>query len=414
MSSHRNSHCRYCGGSQLTQFLSLGAQPPSNSFLKPEQIPLEQRYPLDVYLCESCFLVQLLDVVEPEEIFREYLYLASTSKALKNHYAALTARLMQRFALKAGDVVVDIGCNDGVLLAGYTLPGIVRVGVEPSSVAEYAEAAGNKVVRGFFGADAAKQIASSYGKARIVTATNVFPHVDNIGAFTDGLPQVLADDGVFIIEASYLIDLIDQTLFDTIYHEHLCYLSLTPMVPFFERHGLQIIAAERVPFGASGPAIRVWAQKRGGPHKVEASVAETLAAEKQWGVDKLSRYQAYSAQVEKVRQDLLALIASLKAKGAKIGAYGAPAKGNTLLNYVGLTARDLECVAENNKIKQGLLTPGSHIPVVSDEEFLARMPQYALLLTWNYLDFFLKHSDYIKRGGRFIVPLPNPRIAPEG
>jgi hypothetical protein len=393
MPAHKNSRCRYCGSSRLVQFLSLGQHPPSNSFLRPEQVLSEQRYPLEVYFCETCFLVQLLDVVPAEEIFGDYLYLASASKAL-------------------GNIVVDIGCNDGVLLSGYPLEGLVRVGVEPSKVADHAEAAGFQVVRGFFGADTARQIVGTYGKAKIATATNVFPHVDDIAAFTDGLPVLLDADGVFIIEASYLLDLIDQTLFDTIYHEHLCYLSLTPMVRFFEQHGMQVFAAEKVAFGASGPAIRVWAQKQGGPRKIEASVLQMLAAEKEWGVGDLARYRHYSAQVEEVKTDLLALINQVRSVGARVGGYGAPAKGNTLLNYVGLTAREIECIAETSRIKQGLLTPGSHIPIVSDEEFLSRMPQYALLLTWNYLDFFLKNSEYIKKGGRFIVPIPTPRIVP--
>jgi hypothetical protein len=340
------------------------------------------------------------------------LYLSSTSKALKNHYAGLAAQVTRRFGLQPGHVVVDIGCNDGVLLSGYSLEGLVRVGVEPSKVADYAEAAGFKVVRGFFGPEVARRIVSTYGKAKVVTATNVFPHVDDIGTFTDGLPLLLDNDGVFVIEASYLLDLIDQTLFDTIYHEHLCYLSLTPMVGFFERHGLQVFAAEKVPFGASGPAIRVWAQKKGGSRQIEASVSQMLATEKEWGVGDMGRYRHYSAQVEKIKRELLALIRQVRASGARVGGYGAPAKGNTLLNYVGLTAQEIECVAETSKIKQGLLTPGSHIPIVSEEEFLSRMPQYALLLTWNYLDFFLKNSDYIKKGGRFIVPLPAPRIVP--
>jgi hypothetical protein len=412
MPAHKNSHCRYCGGTRLEKFLSLGEHPPSNSFLRADQIPSEERFPLDVYFCETCCLVQLLDVVSAEEIFGDYLYLASTSKALKKHYADVVSGVAERFGLKAGDVVVDIGCNDGILLSGYPVEGLVRVGVEPSKVADYAEAAGFQVVRAFFGPEAAKTIAARYGKAKVVTATNVFAHVDDIGGFLDGVPLLLADDGIYIIEASYLIDLIDQTLFDTIYHEHLCYLSLTAMVPFFERHGLQIFAAEKEPIGASGPAIRVWAQKRGGPHAVQPSVAQMLAAEKEWGVADPARYRRYSAQVEAIRTELRALIDQTRASGARLGAYGAPAKGNTLLNYVGLTANEIECVAETNEMKQGLVTPGSHIPVVSEEEFLSRMPEYALLLTWNYLDFFLKNSDYIKRGGRFIVPIPTPRIVP--
>jgi hypothetical protein len=260
----KNAACRYCGSKKLTKFLSLGDQPPSNSFISPDKVKSEKRYPLDVYLCRSCFLSQLIDVVPAEIIFDEYLYLSSSSKALKDHYANLAKILTERFGLKSGDVVVDIGCNDGILLEGYNLSGLVRLGVEPSKVAEIAVGAGFEVYKSFFGLKTAKAIVKKHKTAKVVTATNVFAHVDNIASFVMGLPALLGDDGVFVIEAPYLIDLIDKTLFDTIYHEHLCYLSLTPMVSFLKRFGLEVFDIERVPFGASGPAIRVFIQSKTG------------------------------------------------------------------------------------------------------------------------------------------------------
>jgi len=410
--SRRSSSCRYCGSSQLAIFLSLGDQPPANNFLRSDQIASERRYPLDVAVCRECALVQLLDVVPPEQLFGDYAYLSSTSKALAVHYAALAQGLTERFEVRSGDVVVDIGCNDGVLLQGYIRPGVVRVGVEPSTAGELAEWAGLSVVRAFFGPEAVEAVRRSSLQAKIVTATNVFAHVDEVGAFTDGLPRLLREDGVFVIEAPYLIDLIDQTLFDTIYHEHLCYLSLTPLAPFLARHGLQVFDVERVNFGASGPALRVYAQRAGGPHPVDARVARLLDDEERWGVRQFDRYQDYAARVEAVKREMLALIRRLRARGRRLCGYGAPAKGNTLLNYLGITPEEVECIAETNPRKQHLLTPGTHIPVVSEEEFMARMPEYALLLSWNYLDHFLKKSEYIRRGGRFLVPLPVPRTAP--
>ena len=412
MPAKKNTRCRYCDSGRLAMFLSLGEHPPSDSFLKPEQIPSERRFPLEVYFCESCALAQLLDVVPAEEIFNDYVYLASSSRALKNHYAQLASLATQQLGLAAGDVAVDIGCNDGVLLGGYQLPGLRRVGVEPSKVADIAIAAGFDVVRGFFGPEAARALVEGFGRAKVVTATNVFPHVDDIHRFVEGLPILLAPDGVFIIEASYLVDLIDLTLFDTIYHEHLCYLALTPMIPFLDHHDLEVFDVQRVPFGASGPAIRVWVQRKGAGRPIESAVAGLLADEERWGVRRLDRYLGYAAQVEAIKRALLALIERVRAAGHRIGGYGAPAKGNTLLNYVGLTAREIECIAETNTLKQGTLTPGSHIPVVSEDEFLERMPPYALLLSWNYLDYFLKNSPYVQRGGKFIVPIPEPRITP--
>jgi hypothetical protein len=408
----KNTACRYCGSNKLTRFLSLGDQPPSNSFISPEKVKSEKRYPLDVYLCRNCFLVQLIDVVPAEIIFDDYLYLSSSSKALKEHYASLAQTLTKRFKLKVGDVIVDIGCNDGILLEGYLLPGLIRLGVEPSEVAKIAIAAGFEVYKAFFGIKTASEIVREYKTAKVVTATNVFAHVDDIGSFVAGLPTLLGNDGVFVIEAPYLIDLIDETYFDTIYHEHLCYLSLTPMVQFLKRFGLQVFDVERIPFGASGPAIRVFIQTREGKQLIEKSVKKMLSDERKWGVGKIKNYFSYARKVEKIKKDVLELMQKIRLSGAQMGGYGAPAKGNTLLNYFGITPNMLECIAETNTAKQGLLTPGSHIPIVSEKKFLRIMPEYALLLSWNYLDFFLKNSKYIKKGGKFLVPLPKPKIAP--
>lgn len=412
MPTTRHTACRYCRSQRLTQIVSLGPQPPANNFLRAEEIPSEPRYPLDVSVCEECCLVQLVDVVPAEALFDHYLYRSSSSRALVQHYAALAASLSRRFRLRAGDVVVDVGCNDGALLRECTLPGLVRVGVEPSDAAEAAAADGLRVLRAFFAPAITQRIVDDVGPARLVTATNVFAHVDAIDPFVEGIRLLLAEDGALMIEASYLLDVIDQTLFDTIYHEHLCYLSLTPLVPFLARHGLEVFDVERVPFGASGPAIRVFAQRQGGGEPVRPSVTDLLAAETRWGIRSVSRYRDYADRVAQVKAGVLELMEPLRASGKRLGGYGAPAKGNTLLNYFGLTAASLECIADTNPLKQGLVTPGSHIPIVSEEAFLERMPDYALLLSWNYLDFFLQHSAYIRKGGRFIVPLPTPRICP--
>jgi C-methyltransferase C-terminal domain/Putative zinc binding domain/Methyltransferase domain len=408
----KRNDCRYCRSTRLSRFLSLGHQPPSDEFIARDAIAREERYPLDVYVCEQCFLVQLLDVVAAERLFGDYAYLASKSKALREHYGRLAQRITARVGLRAGDVVVDIGCNDGVLLAGYSEPGVTVVGVEPSSVADVARAAGFRIEHRFFGLDCADDMVGRYGRARVITATNVFPHVDDIAAFTRGVQRLIADDGIFVIEASYLIDLIDQTLFDTIYHEHLCYLALTPVRPFLAAQGLEVFDVERVDFGASGPAIRIWAQRPGGGRAVEPAVGRMIADEAAWGVGRIDRYVGYAREVERVKTELLDLIGRLKRGGARIGGYGAPAKGSTLLNYAALTPDVIESIAETNERKIGKLTPGSHIPIVSEDVFLSRMPEYALLLSWNYLDYFLAHSEYVRRGGRFIVPIPVPRIVP--
>ena len=408
----KNTECRYCGSRDLTRFLSLGEQPPSNSFISPEQVESEESYPLDVYFCQSCYLAQLLDVVPAETIFDDYVYLSSSSKALKNHYAGLAEYITERFGLNTDDIVVDIGCNDGILLHGYQLPGLNRIGVEPSKVVEIVRESGLKVVNEFFSPETARHIVDVHGAAKVITATNVFAHVDNIGNFVEGVQLLLDNSGVFIIEAPYLIDMIDQILFDTIYHEHLCYLSLTPIIPFLARYNLEVFDVERVNFGASGPAIRVFVQKKPGMQNASDSVESMLEQESQWRIGKIDRYMGYAGKVESIRSEVLGIINGLKKTNVQIGGYGAPAKGNTLLNYFNITTEQVGYIAETNELKQGLLAPGSHIPIVSEELFLERMPEYALLLSWNYLDFFLEKSEYIQNGGRFIVPMPDPRIIP--
>lgn len=412
MPIHKNTACRYCHSQRAKRVLSLGQHPPSNSFLRPDQIATETRYPLDVYLCSDCSLVQLFDVVPAEAIFDDYLYLSSSSTALTRHYGQMVGVLSERFHLKAGDVVVDIGCNDGILLKGYRIPGLVTIGVEPSRVSEVAEKEGFIVLKTFFGPEAARDIVAAHGHARIITATNVFAHVDDIDRFVSALPLLMGDEGVFIIEAPYLLDMVDYLLFDTIYHEHLCYLSLTPIAPFLARHGLEVFDVERVPMGASGPAFRVFVRKSGNRQGQAPSVAAMLAQEETWGVRQGERFGQFAKRVEAVKGELLTMMDGLLDSGATIGGYGAPAKGNTLLNYLEVTPRMVGYIAETNPLKQGMLTPGSHIPIISEEDFLTRMPDYALLLSWNYLDFFLDKSEYVRRGGRFIVPLPSPRVAP--
>lgn len=402
--------CRYCGSRDLREVLDLGDQPPSNSFIAPEALGRERRYPLVLHVCGSCWLSQLRHVVPGEEIFDDYAYLSSTSRALVRHYGDLVRALEAAYAPPDGALVVDVGCNDGVLLAQWP-ERLVRVGVEPSQVAQHARARGLQVVRAFFEPDVARDLVAAHGAARIVTATNVYAHVDDIGGFTDGVAALLDDAGVFVLEVSYLPDLIDGRLFDTIYHEHLCYCAVTPMVPFMARHGLDVIDAERVPFGASGPAIRVTAA-RTGTRPVSARVAELLAYERSWGLADMRRYARFAKDACAVRDRIVAVVDGLRARGARVAAFGAPAKGNTLLNFLGARPGWIEFVADNTPLKVGKLTPGTHLPVVDDATLLREMPEYALLLAWNYAEHFLANSEYVKRGGRFLVPLPEPVIAP--
>ena len=410
--SQRCSTCRICGGEDLFPYLDLGRQPPSNSFIPVAKTPDEQSFPLEVMLCRNCGLSQLHDVVSADAIFDDYLYLSSTSKALCRHYAGLVANVLEGFGPGDGSLMVDIGCNDGVLLKGYPPDRFRLLGIEPSSVGKYAEEAGFEVLPVFFNEDTGRRILESHGGADIVTATNVFAHVDDIQSFAKGIEALLADDGVYIIEFPYLLEMIENLYFDTIYHEHLSYLALTPLARLFADTGLRTFRVERVDLGASGPALRLFVCRADAGHAVEDSITKMLADERAWGIDDPARYEEFASRVAEVKKTIHEWVVRLNREGYKVGAYCAPAKGNTLLNYVGLGPKDIVAVSDNNELKVGKVMPGSHIPIVGDDAFLDAGITHALLLAWNYLDFFLENAEFIRRGGKFIVPLPKPRIAP--
>ena len=410
---YKRDNCRYCGSKDLKKFVDLGLHPPSNSFIERDKISVEKKFPLAVYLCNDCFLVQLLDVVSADNIFSHYFYLSSSSKALVHHFEKMTTSVCNQYDVSPNDVIVDIGCNDGITLKTYPVRNLIKIGVEPSDVAKLAEETGINILNKFFTKEVAEEIVQNYGRAKIITATNVFAHVDDMHSFVEGIHDLLVDDGVFIIEVSYLLDLIEQNLFDTIYHEHLCYLSLTPVVSFLKKHEMEVFKVERHTVGASGPAIRIFVQRTDCSRPIDHSVEKTLTNEVDWGVSILSNYYAFSDRVKKVKVDTINLIKNFKENNIRIGGFGAPAKGNTLLNYYELKKEDIACIAENNQLKQGMLTPGSHIPIIGDEEFIEENFEYSLLLSWNYKEFFIENSEYIKRGGKFIIPLPQPHISPE-
>ena len=404
--------CRICGAADFVQYIDLTDQPPSNSFIRPDQVAAERRFPLKVYLCRACGLSQLVDVVSSRDIFDDYAYLSSTSRALCNHYRGLVAAALNRFAPPAGGLIADIGCNDGIMLNLYPGARYRLLGIEPSSAGEMARRAGFEVINEFFGAELGARLVKSHGPTAMVTTTNVFAHVDDIRDFTAGVATWLAADGIWILEFPYVVDMVEHCYFDTIYHEHLSYFGLTPLTRLFADYGLRAFQVERIEIGASGPALRLFVCRRDAAHRDHPSIATMLVTEKEWGITDPARYQAFAQRAAAVRGRILDLLASLKRCGDSIVAYCAPAKGNTLLNYLGVGPSDILAVSDNNAIKVGKVTPGSHIPVVTDEALLAIGARHALLLAWNYADFFLANSEFIKRGGRFIIPLPDPIIRP--
>ena len=410
--SYRRTTCRFCGHDRLIEVLDLGDQPGADAFLPADRVADETRHPLRVNLCPRCGASQLSHVVAASSIYADYAYLSSTSRPLVDYYQSLVDHLVARFRPDSGAVVVDIGANDGIMLDRYAKDRFVKVGVEPSSAGEVAVAKGYDIRAGFFDEEAVTGILADPGPASLVTATNVFAHVDEIGAFARALERLLAPQGVAVLEFPYVVDTVDGLYFDTIYHEHLSYLGLTPVDPLMERSGLRVFDAVRTPFGASGPAIRVFVAKAASAHARTPAVGDLLAAEERFGIRDEAVYRRFAERVEGVGHCLLALIRDLWAEGGVVGAYTAPAKGNTLLNYLGLTPAEVVAVSERNERKIGLVTPGAHIPVVDDDTFLGMGITHALLLSWNYAEFFRANSPFAKAGGRFVVPLPEPGILP--
>ncbi len=404
--------CRICGSNNFYPFINLGDQPPSNSFIDSSEIPQEKVFPLIVNLCQDCGLSQLSEVVSSEDIFDDYFYLSSTSGALKRHYQGMIDAIIGEFKPAQNALTVDIGCNDGITLRCYPKDQYRVLGVEPSSAGKYAIAEGFKVIQAFFNAEQGNKIREEHGPAAVITATNVFAHVDDIKSFAQGVYNLLDDVGIFVIEFPYLKDMVEQNLFDTIYHEHLSYLALTPLTHLFKEVGLRAFHVIRVDVGASGPALRLFVCREQSNHLRRTTITQMLEDEKTWGITHTGPYDDFAARVSAIRTTLKHMISDLTNQGFKVGAFGAPAKGNTLLNYVGFTPDEIAAVAENNKLKIGKVTPGSHIPIISDEEFLEASIPYAILLSWNYADFFLKNSEYIKQGGKFIIPLPQIVIKP--
>jgi len=401
--------CRSCGAHGMELVLSLGRTPLANALLTQEQLTQpEPYYPLDLAFCPSCALVQITKTVPPEELFSDYLYYSSFSDTMLRHAQSLVARLITERQLGRKSLVVEIASNDGYLLQYYVRAGVPVLGIEPA-----ANIAGEAVKRGvptiveFFGGELAGRLSASGQRADVIHAHNVLAHVADLNGFVEGIGVLLKPDGVVVIEAPYLKDLIDHCEFDTIYHEHLCYFSLTALDHLFRCHQLFINDVERI--AIHGGSLRVTVGKSAAQ---KASVARLLAEEAAWGVDRFATYRDFGARVEMLKATLTAMLAGFKLRGDRIAGYGAAAKGSTLLNYFGIGRETLDFVVDRSPHKQGRFMPGVHIPILAPERLLEDMPDEVLLLTWNFADeIFEQQKAYRQLGGRFIIPVPEVKVA---
>lgn len=407
----RVNSCRACKQQTLHPIFTLGPTPLANAFLKREQIDQsESFYPLDVVFCTNCNLTQLAHVVSPELLFRDYIYVSSTSPLFIKHFEDFAAFVVKKFKLDKGSFVVDIGSNDGILLNPFKVLGMKILGIDPAvEIAQRASMNGIETIPEFFSSRLAHVIRNKHGAANVITASNVFAHIDDLDEIIKAVKILLSDDGVFIIEAPYMVQFLKKNLFDTVYHEHLSYLSVKPLSVLFGRFGMEIFRVETIdPHGGS---IRVYVQRSDRPYKREKSVQQFINLEKRIKLGNIKTYQLFARQIYKNKSRLVSLLTNLKMRSKTIAAYGAPAKGNTLLNFFGIGRELIDFVIDDSPWKQGLFTPGKRIPVVPSSHLYKNMPHYVLILAWNFSPSIMKnHEAYKKSGGKFIIPIPQPRV----
>ena len=404
--------CRMCLSKDLQKVVELSPTPPGNNFLEKEELgQAEVKYPLELYFCNVCHHLQLGHVVDPAILYQnDYSYVSATSAQFVKHLSDFASFAIGKFDLKAKELVIDIGSNDGTCLSFFKDAGMTVLGVDPATnIANKATKSGIETVADFFSLQLAQQLKRDYGTAKFITSHNACAHIDDLDSVIAGVQHLLADDGVFSMEVGYLYDVYTNTWFDTVYHEHLDFHSVEPLRQLFSRFDMEIISIQRV--SPQGGSIRVMTQKIGGIYQKDESEDELIKLEKAAGLDKSETFTQFSDHINDVRDNLNKLINDLKESGKTIAGFGAPTKATTLMAHFGLSSEEIIFIADENPLKQGLYSPGLHIPVVPADAIYENKPDYLLILAWNFAEPIMKnHSRYVKEGGKFILPMPIPQI----
>lgn len=404
--------CRFCRAPLSLSFADLGMSPPSNSFLKPEQLDrMERFYPLHAWVCEECFLVQLEEFETPEEIFRDYAYFSSYSETWLQHAKDYTGAMTRRFGLGTSSFVVEIASNDGYLLQYFVERGVPVLGIEPAAnVAEVAKTKGVPSLVKFFGVQTAKELAAQGRRPNLLLGNNVLAHVPDLNDFVAGMKILLAPSGVITMEFPHLLRLMQENQFDTIYHEHFSYLSFVVAERVFAAHGLTLFDVEEIP--THGGSLRIYARHAEDiSPEISARVTELRARERAAGLERAETYRSFAEQVKATKRALLKFLIGAREAGKRVAGYGAPAKGNTLLNYCGVRTDLLEYTVDRSPYKQGRFLPGVHIPVYAPEHLLESRPDYVLILPWNLREEVVAQMAEVRHwGGRFVVPIPYARV----
>ena len=409
----KRSECMVCSGNRLVEFIDLGDQPNGNNFHYAADVAQEVGFPLAMMVCQDCWEVQISEFPSQEVLFSDHPYLSGVNAPVVAHFEQLAARVVYKLGLKPNDLVIDVGCNDGTLLKMFAKQGMRVLGVDPSErPGQVAREQGVTVFKQFWNSATGRSLHQLGIKPELITATAVFYHVPDLHDFCRGLIEVMGADSVFVVQGVNLKDLIEHNEFDHFYHEHSCIHSLGPLTKLFGQHGLRIQDVEFSPI--HGGSFILFVVRDENPKPTTAAVATAIEAERAAGLYDLATYTAFASRVEANMAALKTLLGELKAAGKTVYALGAPVKGSTVLNYADIGRDLVELVTEVNQLKVGRVTPGTHIPVV-DERSLGRVPDYYLVLAWNFLDFLVgKYDTYLAGGGKFIVAVPDVRIVGRG
>jgi len=407
---NRRTTCRMCRSSNLILVYQLAPSPIGDAFVTADQLSISQElYPIDMFLCRDCGLAQLLDIIAPEVLYSDYIYMTSSSSEMQEHFPKYANQVIESIKPAQGALVVDIGSNDGTLLRHFKNHGLHVIGVEPAhEIARKATENGVKTIPGFFTPELALHIKQEYGPASIITANNVFANVDDLVSLTEGIRSLLSPNGVFVFESFYLADVIENMVFDFIYHEHLSAFSVAPVQRFFQHMGMQLIDVKRIP--TKGGSLRYTIQLAGGPRAVSPSVASMLNFEESFGLYHPETFKAFLIKIDGLKQLTVSFLKKLKTEGKTIAGYGASITGTTLIYHFGI-GEYLDYLIDDNPAKQGRFSPGQHIPVYHPKFLYERKPDYVVILAWRFAKQILKkHDAFLKQGGRFIIPVPDFRI----
>ncbi len=411
-SFYKKNLCRLCASTNVVEALKLTPTPPGNNFLSKENLnSFEETFPLDLYFCEDCKHVQLGHVVEPEFLFQNnYSYVSSTSGVFVEHLKNYSEIISERINLNQESFVIDIGSNDGTCLSFFKQKNMKVLGVDPAEeVSEIANNNGIPTLTEFFNREVATKIKSEYGKADLITSHNACAHIDDLRGVMDGVNTLMNNESVFVMEVGYFLDVYQNKWFDTIYHEHVDFHTVAPLKKLFDSFDMEIFDVERIE--PQGGSIRVFVQRKKGKFKIENNVQDLINLEEEFGLNKLETFRKFEFEIDLLKTKFKNLLKEIKNSGKSIAAYGAPTKATTLSYHFDIDSKYVDFIVDDNPLKQGLYSPGKHIPVFDPSVIYDRKPDILIILAWNFAeDIMLKHKKYAEEVGSFLVPMPEPRL----